>query len=241
MPVTDRVVSATPLFIFGAGFALLAVLVHFEFIRIYGDVGATAFEGLTWGFAAGPSALALGLVAVVAVIGLMLLPRKWMRLTAVAIPVLTLIGMFAVTPAALGQKLETHFDSTPQCVIEGTKPTTADLESQRTFDSIEHVGYFSGANMAGASMIGASGCTRVFVLSGDVDVLQHYRAALPAAGWEVVEDDGRHLRAQLDGRAFDVMPCLGGGVVWAGSDDDPSYGQGTASQPGGIEICPHDL
>lgn len=237
MPVTGRAVSAAVLLVIGAGLALLAVLVHYEFMRIYGDVSGTAFEGLIWGLTAGPSGLAFGLVAVVAVIGLMLSTRRWMRLTAVAIPVLMLIGMFTVTPSALGQRLEVQFDSTPQCVIEGTDEpmATADRESQRAFDSIEHIGYFSGGGMSGVG-----GCTRGFALSGDVDVLQHYRAALPAAGWEVVEDDGRHLRAQLDGRAFDVMPCPRGGVVWAGSDDDPSYGQGRP-ELAGTEICPHDL
>jgi hypothetical protein len=167
----------------------------------------------------------------------MISTRRWMRLTAVAIPVLMLIGMFAVTPSALGQRLDVQFDSSPQCVIEGTDEpmASADRESQQAFDSIEHIGYFSGGGMSGVA-----GCSRGFVLSGDVDVLQHYREALPAAGWEVVEDDGRHLRAQLDGRAFDVMPCPGGGVVWAGSDDDPSFGQGRPELAGN-EICPHDL
>lgn len=238
MPVTGRAISATVLLVLGAGLALLAVLVHYEFMRMYGGVTDTAFEGLTWGLTAGPSGLALGLVAVAALIGFMLSTRQWMRLTAVAIPVLMLIGMFAVTPSALGQKMEKQFVSAPQCVTEGTDEpmATADRESQQAFDSIEHIGHFKG----GGGMSGVGGCTRGFTLSGDVDVLQHYRAALPAAGWEVVEDDGRHLRAQLDGRAFDVMPCPGGGVVWAGSDDDPSYGQGRP-ELAGTEICPHDL
>ena len=221
MPMTGRSVSAVVLLVVGAGLALLAVLVHYEFMRVYGDVTGTAFEGLTWGLTAGPSGLALGLVAVVAVIGLVLSTRRWMRLTAVVIPVLMLIGMFAVTPSALGQKLEVQFDSTPQCVSEGSDEpmATADRESQRAFDSISHIGDFSGGGVSGVG-----GCERRFVLSGDVDVLRHYRAALPAAGWEVVEDDGRRLRAQRDGLAFEVMPCSGGGVVWAGSDDDLANG-----------------
>ncbi len=210
MPVTGRAVSATVLLAIGAGLALLAVMVHYEFMRIYGDVSGTAFEGLTWGLTAGPSGLGLGLVAVVAIIGFMISTRRWMRLTAVAIPVLMLIGMFAVTPSAPGQRLQVQFNSTPQCVTEGTDEpmASADRESQQAFDSISHIGNFSGGGMSGVG-----GCTRGFVLSGDVDVLEHYRAALPAAGWEVVEDDGRHLRAHRDGRAFDVMPCPGGGVI----------------------------
>jgi hypothetical protein len=199
---------------------------------VYGTVTDTAFEGLTWGLTAGPAGLALGLVAVVAMIALVLSPRLWMRLTAGAIPVLMLLWMLAVTPLALGQKTE-KYDSSPQCVIEGTDEpmATADRESQRAFDSIEHIGLYSGGGISGVG-----GCARWFVLSGEVDVLQHYRAALPAAGWEVVEDDGRHLRAQRDGQAFEVTPCPGGGAVWAGSDTDPAYGQGTAVQTG-TDIC----
>ncbi|WP_457966660.1 hypothetical protein M1E17_08040 [Arthrobacter sp. D1-29] len=235
--MTGRVVSAAVLLVIGAGLALLAVLVHYGFMAMYGGVTDTAFEALVWGLTAGPSGLGLALVAVFAGLGLMLATRRWMRLTAVAIPVLMLIGMFAVTPLALGQKMEKQFVSAPQCVMEGTdEPTaTADRESQLAFDSIEHIGHFKGGGMSGVA-----GCTRWFVLPEDVDVLQHYRGALPAAGWEVVEDDGRHLRAHLDGRAFDVMTCPGGGVIWAGSDDDRSYGQGRP-ELAGTEICPHDL
>lgn len=234
--MTGRAVSVAVLLAVEAGLALLAVLVHQGFMAVYGDVTATAFEGLTWGLTAGPSGMALGLVAVVAVVGLVLSPRLWMRLTAVAIPVVMLLVMLAVTPLALGQKVG-KYDSSPQCVMEGTAEpmASADRVSQRAFDSIEHVGLYSGGGMSGVG-----GCSRWFVLSDNVDVLQHYRAALPEAGWDVIEDDGRHLRAHHEGLAFEVMPCPGGGIVWAGSEADPAFGQGT---PGlaGTEICPHDL
>jgi hypothetical protein len=111
--MTGRAVSVVVRLAVEAGLALLAVLVHHGFMAVYGDVTDTAFEGLTWGLTAGPSGMALGLVAVVAVFGLVVSPRLWMRLTAVAIPVLMLLGMLAVTPSALGQKIE-KFDSTPQ-------------------------------------------------------------------------------------------------------------------------------
>ena len=157
-----------------------------------------------------------------------------MRLTAGAIPVLMLLGMLAVTPSALGQKTG-KFDSSPQCVMEGTDEpmASADRESQQAFDSIKHIGIYSGGGISGVG-----GCARWFVISGDADVLQHYRAALPEAGWEVVEDDGRHLRAQRDGRAFEVRPCPGGGAIWTGSEDDPAYGQGTVMQSG-ADIAAH--
>lgn len=81
----------------------------------------------------GPSGLELGLVMVVALAGFMLSMRRWMRLTAVAIPVLMLIGMFAVTPVALGPRPQAQFQSTPQCMIEGTDDpmASADRESQQ--------------------------------------------------------------------------------------------------------------
>jgi len=237
MPVTGRTVSAAVLLVVGAGLAVLAVLVHYGFMRVYGDVSGTALDGLMWGLTAGPAGLGLGLVVVVALIGLALSTRRWMRLTAVAIPALMLIGMFAVTPFALDKRLEVQFNSAPQCVTEGTQEpmASADREAQQVFDSITHIGNFKGGGMSGVG-----GCTRWFVLPGDGDVLQHYRGALLAAGWQVVEDDGRHVRAHRNGRAFDVSPCPGGGVIWAGSDRDPSYGQG---RPGlaGTEVCPHDL
>jgi hypothetical protein len=190
--MTGRAFSVALLLVLEAVLALLAVLVHSGFMAVYGRVADTAFEGLTWGLTAGPSGMALGLVAAIAVFGLVLSPRLWMRLTAVAIPVLMLLVMLAVTPLALGQKIG-KYDSSPQCVTEGSgEPmATADRESQQAFDSIEHIGYFSGG---GASGVG--GCSRWFAISEDVYVLQHYRGALPQAGWDVVEDDGRHLRAQ---------------------------------------------
>ena len=232
--MTGRAVSVVVLLVVEAALALLVVLVHYGFMTVYGDVTDTAFEGVTWGLTSGPAGLGLGLVAVVALVGLLLSPRLWMRLTAGAIPVLMLLGMLAVTPSALGQKTG-KFDSAPQCVMEGTDEpmATADRESQQAFDSIKHIGLYSGGGISGVG-----GCARWFVLSGDVDVLQHYRAALPEAGWEVAEDDGRHLRAQRDGQAFEVTPCPGGGAIWTGAEDDPAYGQGTAVQPG-TDICTH--
>ena len=232
--MTGRAVSVAVLLVVEAALALLVVLVHYGFMTVYGDVTDTAFEGLTWGLTSGPAGLGLGLVAVVALVGLLLSPRLWMRLTAGAIPVLMLLGMLAVTPSALGQKTG-KFDSAPQCVMEGTDEpmATADRESQQAFDSIKHIGLYSGGGISGVG-----GCARWFVLSGDVDVLQHYRAALPEAGWEVAEDDGRHLRARRDGQAFEVTSCPGGGAIWTGNDADPAYGQGTLMQPD-ADICAH--
>lgn len=237
MHVTGRAVAAAVLLVVGAGLALLGVLVHYGFMSVYGDVTGTALDGLIWGLTAGPAGLALLLVAFVVVIGFALSTRRWMRITAAAVPVLMLIGMFAVTPSALGQRLEKQYVSSPQCLTDGTDEpmAAADREAQQVFDSISHIGHFNGGGMSGVG-----GCTRWFKLTGDVDVMQHYRRLLPAAGWEVVEDDGHLLRAHLNGKAFAVMPCPGGGVIWAGSEADPSFGQGRP-ELAGTEICPHDL
>ena len=77
--MTGRAVSVVVLLVVEAALALLVVLVHYGFMTVYGDVTDTAFEGLTWGLTSGPAGLGLGLVAVVALIGLMLSPRLWMR------------------------------------------------------------------------------------------------------------------------------------------------------------------
>ena len=210
-----RTGTAAGLIAVEAGLAVLGVLVHYGLTAEYGDVTDSALEGLKSGFTAGTGALALVLVGLAGLIAMLVSSQPWMRLTAVAIPVLMVIGMLAVTPAALREKLEVQYDSTPQCVPDedmGPGPgSRAARESQQAFESIEHVGYFGGG---GASGVG--GCDRSFVLIEDIDVLQHYRAALRDAGWRVVEDDAHHLRAERDGVAFEVVSCERGGVVWAG-------------------------
>jgi hypothetical protein len=214
-----RTATAAGLLAVEAGLAVLGVLVHYGLTAEYGDVTDSALEGLRSGFSAGTGALALVLVGLVGLVAMLVSSQPWMRLTAVAIPVLMVIGMLAVTPAALREKLEVQYDATPQCVPDedmGPGPgSRAARESQQAFESIEHVGYFGGG---GASGVG--GCDRSFVLTEDVDVVQHYRAALRDAGWRVVENDAHHLRAERSGMAFEVVSCARGGVVWAGRVGD---------------------
>jgi hypothetical protein len=144
--------------------------------------------------------------------------QRWARLTAVAIPGLMVMTLIAVTPAALREKLVSSYGDTPQCVftemMEAGPGLDAERQSQEAFESIEHVGHFSGGGGSGVV-----GCDRQFVLIEEVDILQHYRAALLRAGWSVTEDDARHLRAERDEMAFEVIVCGRGGVVWAGSSD----------------------
>lgn len=135
------------------------------------------------------------------------------------IPVLMTVALVAVTPAALREKLARQYGDTPQCVDataeEPVGPgTDATRESQGAFESIDHVGHLGGGGSTGVG-----GCDQPFLLLEEVEVLQHYRAGAPEAGWRVVEDDTRHLRAEREGMAFEVVVCGRGGVVWAGNAD----------------------
>ena len=198
-----------------AGLAILGVLVHYSLTAEYGDVTRSPLDAMTSGFVMVP----LLLVAAVAIPAVLGSTVRWMRWTAMAIPVLMLAAMLVVTPAALSSKLEVQYDTAPQCTSEGlVGPVQEDVvEAQRAFDSIEHVGLFTGGGGEGEG-----GCFRSFILTEDVDVLQHYRVALPGSGWRVVEENGPRLRAEREGMAFEVTVCAGGGVVWAGMVTDQS-------------------
>jgi hypothetical protein len=179
-----RTAAAAALLLVEAGIAVLGVIVHYGLTAEYGDITDTALEGLRSGIVG----VALVLVGLAALVAALVSSKLWMRLAAVAIPAVMVVGMLAVTPAALREKLEVQYDATPQCVPDedmGPGPgSRAARESQRAFDSIKHVGQFGGG---GGSGVG--GCDRSFVLTEDVDVLQHYRVALAEAGWRLVEDD----------------------------------------------------
>lgn len=214
-----RTAVAAGLLVVTAGLGVLGVLFHYGLTAEYGDITDSAFEGLVEGFTSGVSGLALVIVVAAALVALVVSPKPWMRLTAGAIPVLVVAGMFAVTPAALQEKLEVQYDAVPQCVSEedmGPGPGTRGAqEAQEAFESIEHVGHFGGGGSSGLG-----GCDRPFVLTEDVDVMRHYRETLPDAGWRVVEDGEDRLRAERDDMAFEVVLCGRGGVVWAGPVDD---------------------
>jgi hypothetical protein len=210
-----RTAAATGLLAGAVGLAGLGVLVHYGLTAEYGDVTDSALQGLGSGFSVGIDTLALVLVALAAGAAALVATRTWLRRAALATPVLMVVGMLAVTPAALAQKLDVQYDTTPQCVsaeIPGPSPAArGERASQRALESIDHVGYFGGGGGAGVG-----GCDRSFVLLEDVDVLQHYRSALREAGWRGVEDRPPRLRAERGGMAFEVLRCGRGGVVWAG-------------------------
>ena len=211
-----RTTVAVGILVVEAGLAVVGVLVHYSFTAMYGDATDLAVGG--WSSRLSSGIGGVGLVGVVALVAVSVARQRWARLVAVTIPVLMFGAMLVVTPAALRDKLASQYRDTPQCVSTfepGPGPgADAELESQRAFESMQHVGHFGGGGGSGVV-----GCDRSFELIEDVDVLQHYRAALPAAGWRVVEDDTRHLRAERDAMAFEVILCGRGGVVWAGNAD----------------------
>jgi putative copper export protein len=125
MTMTPRTATAAVLLAATAGLALLGMYVHYSFVAEYGRAGDTALEGLGWALTAGLSAVVLAIVAVVALLAVVLSPRRWMRLTAAALPVLMLLGMLALTPSALHQKCRTQNEPAAHCL-------TQDVESNRS-------------------------------------------------------------------------------------------------------------
>ena len=208
----SRTAVATGLFVVASGIAALGVSLHYGIVSTYGDISDSTLGA--WRSGLGIGAFTLVLAGIPAVGAAEVAPRLWTRLLAAGLLALIPLGMLAVTPAAQRLKLD-QYDATPQCVsLQDMGPgpgTRAQRESQRAFESIQHVGYFGGG---GGSGVG--GCDRTFTLTEDVNVLQHYRTVLPDTGWQVVEDDADHLRAERDAMAFEVAACGREGVVWAG-------------------------
>jgi hypothetical protein len=211
-----RINAAAPLLVVEAGLAAVATFFYYVLTAEYGDVTASALENLSSGFGAGFATVGLVLVGGTALVVVVLSSHRSVRLIAAGIAVLMPLGMLAVTPTALTNKLDSQYQASPQCwweAEEGEGPgTEAARSSQVAFDSIEHVGYFSGGGA-----VGVGGCDAGLVVLDDTDVVQHYRTALPDAGWQVVEDDGQRLRAERGDMAFEVVMCSSSrGGVWAG-------------------------
>lgn len=229
-----RTVTAAVFLAVAGAVAALAVSIHHGFLAMYGDITDSAVEGLLSSFSVGLAGPLLLVVLLPTAAAAWVAPTRWMRLTALAIPVVMVLAMLAATPSALDSKRETQFTSSPQCVdvdadlkdgVQVGGPLgDAARDSQEAFDSIEHVGLFTGGGGTGVI-----GCDRGLVLTEDTDVLAHYRAALPAAGWTLVEDEAQRLRAERDAMAFEVAMCDQGGVVWAG----PRELEGPAQCDGG--------
>ncbi len=210
-----RSVVAIGLVLVEAALAGLAVVLHYGLTAEYGDVTDSAAEAWRDAFVTGTGLLAVLVVGVVAVVAAVATRRPGWRALALSLPVVMAVAMLAATPLALRHKLETQYDTAPRCVPQDDggagRGSRAARDSQRAFDSIDHVGYFG---RGGAS--GVAGCDRLLVLTEQVDVLAHYRSALAAAGWRVVESRDDALRAERAGMAFVVSVCGRGGSVWAG-------------------------
>jgi hypothetical protein len=227
-----------------AGIAGLGVVVHFGLTAEYGDINDSAIEGTLAGFTTGVGVLALVLVAVVGLMAFALSPLRSLRVAAVLLPGAMVLGMLAVTPAALGQKLDVQYDVTPQCssgekATGGPSPYLRDArESQQAYESIEHVVLFGGGGSSGVG-----GCEVGFVATEDVDVDVdgHYRDALVEGGWRLLEQEGGHLRAERGEMAFELAVCGDGGVMWAGRRGSGGgggcAGDGVASLPGEDEVA----
>ncbi len=185
--------------------------VAFGLTTEYGDV--TASRGATFATAMQVGSIALVIVGAVGVGAVLVGRTATVTAVAVAIPALMLLGIWVAGPTALDHKLETQYDAVPQCDSGelGSGPGVAAAHhAQATFETIDHVGWFS---RGGSSGVG--GCSREMVVIGDTDVVGHYTEVLEADGWTVTDvDDG--LRAEKGGDAFEVV---GGGrdwTVWTG-------------------------
>ncbi|QCU79140.1 hypothetical protein E7744_14110 [Citricoccus sp. SGAir0253] len=213
-PRRTRTVTSAVLLGAAVVVAGIAVWFHYAFTAEYGDITEGPLEGIARVLAS--SLLPVALVGFLGLMAAVLLPLPWVRATAVAVPVLMVVAMIAATPWALRQKAQEQFTTAPHCLTEGFTGDrlAAVREYQAVFDSIEHVGSFGGE-----ASVGVDGCDVRFVTGAGVDALGHYRQALPAAGWDIVQDDDGRLRAERDGMAFEVAACPGGGAVWAGPRD----------------------
>lgn len=231
---TQRTVPGVALLGITAGLAVLGILFHYAFTAEYGDITASGLDGAWSALTDSPGVIALALVAMASVAAVFVSLQRWVRIAAVTVPVLMVLSMLAVTPAALRSKRASQFTAAPQCLhgveeaandgidsgkSEGGPWIAAAEESQRAFDSIEHVGLFGGG-----AVVGVGGCSQGLVAIDDVDFMQHYRRALPEAGWQVVEDAGSRIRAEKAEMAFEARVCKEGGGVWAGRSTELASG-----------------
>ena len=147
MSASPRRCIAVVLLGVAAGLALLAVWFHHEYMAEYGDVTGLGPKGFSrewadWEWTASYTGITLIPVVVAAVIAFRRAPRRWMRVTAMGIPVLMLLGILVVTPVGLQKRLDTQYRSAPQAVNQDMDGpvSAAERQSQRAFDSIEHIG-----------------------------------------------------------------------------------------------------
>ncbi|PQZ92897.1 hypothetical protein CQ018_10490 [Arthrobacter sp. MYb227] len=105
LTTTGRPIASAILLAVEVVLAILAVMLHYAFIAEYGITTDNSFQGLIWGLTSGLSGIAIGVVAIAATIAFLVSSKRSMRLATMAVLVMTLIAMFAVTPFALQQKI----------------------------------------------------------------------------------------------------------------------------------------
>ena len=149
-----RTTNVAVVLVVEAGFAVVGVWFHDGMTAEYGDVTELA-EGRRAGVSSIVEfgGLALFLVLAAAVVVVFVTAQRWARRTAVAIPVLMVVGLIAVTPAALREKLVSSYSDTPQCVFRsswGPGPAWMRTASPRRPSSPSST---SGTSVAGAEVV----------------------------------------------------------------------------------------
>jgi hypothetical protein len=205
-------VTSVVLLVVEAGLATLGAVVAFGLTAEYGDL--TGSRTRVFADAMEIGVIALVLVGAVGLVAALVGRSTPVTAVAAALPLLMLVAIWLTGPMALEKKLEQQYDATPQCVDdEMTTSPAADgaRAAQATFDSIDHVGWFGGG---GGSGVG--GCDRTMLLLEPTDVVGHYDEVLTADGWTIVDEQPALLRAEKDGRAFQVSGEGPDWTVWAG-------------------------
>ena len=205
--MSRKTVAGVVVLVVEAALAVLGGLVAYGLTAEYVDINASRSEAFATSMEIGIIGLVLSGVA--GLVAALVAQDAKVTAFAAGIPVLLLVALWVTGPLAVQQKLEQQFDAVPQCVDDEmtTGPgAAAAREGQHTFESIDHVGWFGGG---GGSGVG--GCDRTLTLTERTDVVGHYEQVLEADGWTVVEEEPTMLRAEKDGRAFEVS---GGGLDW---------------------------
>jgi len=191
----------------------LAVTVAYGFSVEYADTAATALETAIrtvgdWWFT-------IAIVAVPAALAALLRRTTRVVLAAVLVVGLTVLGVGAGAVLGAQEKYE-RYPATPNCTAELDRGPAMPVTqaAQRAYESIEHPAPFSGGGSSGVD-----GCSSQLMVRDD-DPTDHYRSALPGAGWKIVSDTDLMLRAEHDDEAFELTQDeFGDWTVWIGPRD----------------------
>ncbi len=115
---SSRTILAAGLLVGEAALAVLGVLVHYGFTAEYGDVTSSTLQAFWWAVTRGVGGLALAIVTGAAIATALVATTTWLRVIALVIPPLVVVGMLAVTPLALQHKLEVQDDAALTFVVD---------------------------------------------------------------------------------------------------------------------------